>query len=827
MRSIVISRLRSVLVVLALPWQWLKNRLARLGQAVRRGSQAAQELLGRMGITLRTTLSRIGLTFKRPIHWLLSLLRRRASQLWLIAHRSLAALWQRLGICQQRVRRALRWTVATLWRPVSWIGVRLYRPLRTLALLIWGATLWIAPYLWEEIGRLGVAARHLLSVATWPLVAPARLLWRRAIGPCLAHIRDWITLWLLIIGRAARSRWTVHQARRRVREKEKLALIRNQPRLALSARRKWVRLAVTMAALNLILLVLWVRTASHNRQPEETGIALLPPSPTQSPTASPTPSPSPSPTPPPTLIAVAPAPTPDYLSAGGSVAFVVRHGGNDDIYALSISRERPARLTNDPADDRDPAWSPDGRVLSFASRRAGNWDLYLLDVASLAVTRLTRNIAFDANPSWSPDGQWLVFESYREENMDIYIMPVTGGDPIRLTMHPAADYAPTWSPSGRHIAFVSWRTGNPDIHLLSLDDARDEAAVNISRSSDIEEDHPSWHPGGDYLAFTGRSGSQQLVYVQPMLNSLPSDNPVNIGQGKEPTWAPSGHAVLYVHCAGARQFLLATSVNGWGAAPQVYLDEHPLHAPAWSAAALPPGLAIADVLVGDDPPLYLESIADPAAHAPHYTLVTLDEVQVAGPYLNDRVDDSFQALRAEVIEQAGWDFLAALDKIWEPMDAVPPPGLSAESWNKAGRAFDIARDLNSGYRPLVEVVRELDGATTWWRLYVRTRRQDGSQGEPLRTRPWSFQARYSGNIVDYESGGRVKAAIPVGYYVDFTQMAGDYDWERVPAAATWRTNFPATQFWHHEKRQGLDWDAAMWELYSAKDLQQAVEGFAP
>jgi TolB protein len=235
--------------------------------------------------------------------------------------------------------------------------------------------------------------------------------------------------------------------------------------------------------------------------------------------------------------------------------------------------------------------------------------------------------------------------------------------------------------------------------------------------------------------------------------------------------------------------------------------------------------------------LYVESIADPAPEGAPYTLVTLDDVQVPGPYLNDRVDESFTALRQRVVQETGWDFLGALDAMWEPIDSLPPPGVKAASWNKAGRAFDIARELNLGSNPVIEVVADAGacspsaaqctGTGTYWRVYVRARRQDGSQGEPLRARPWNFAARYSGNTTDYEAGGAAKPVIPSGYYVDFTQLAADYGWQRVSAGPTWRTFFPAALFWHFENREGLEWQEAMLELYSAKELQQGFGGTEP
>jgi TolB protein len=587
-----------------------------------------------------------------------------------------------------------------------------------------------------------------------------------------------------------------------------------------------------MAAFNLILVTLLIRVMIQNQSMTAADAASATletvPSPTvlAEPTASPTPTPVP----------ITPAPSPDPMAAGGTVAFVARRDGNDDILAISAGRDQPVRLTNNTADDRDPAWSPDGRMLAFASRRHGNWDLYLLDVASGETIRLTGDLPYEGSPSWSPDGQWLAFEGYFGDNLDIYIMPVTGGEAIRLTRHAAPDYGPAWSPSGRQIAFVSWRDGNPDIYLFSLDDARDETSINVTRSADVAEDRPSWHPGGDYLGFTGASGGQEIIYVIPFANNLPSGDPAAVAQGADVAWAPNGSALLYIHHQGNRHYLLGTALAGWGPAPEVLVSDRPMRSPAWNRALLPPGISNAPSWA-EETPLYLESIADPATEGAPYTLATVEDLEVPGPYLNDRVDEAFVALRQRVIDEAGWDLLGALDSMWEPLDSLPPPGVDAATWNKAGRAFDLARELNLGANPVIEVVPDIGacgpaatqcaGTGTYWRVYVRALRQDGSQGEPLRARPWNFAARYSGNTTDYEAGGSAKPVIPTGYYVDFTQLAADYGWERVPAGQSWRTFFPAALFWHFEKREGLKWEEAMLELYSDKELQQGFGGTEP
>ena len=43
-----------------------------------------------------------------------------------------------------------------------------------------------------------------------------------------------------------------------------------------------------------------------------------------------------------------------------------------------------------------------------------------------------------------------------------------------------------------------------------------------------------------------------------------------------------------------------------------------------------------------------------------------------------------------------------------------------------------------------------------------------------------------------------------------------------PAATTWRGNWPGVLYWQYEKRDGLDWWAAMLELYPQASLEEQI-----
>ncbi len=56
-------------------------------------------------------------------------------------------------------------------------------------------------------------------------------------------------------------------------------------------------------------------------------------------------------------------------------------------------------------------WSPDGTRLAFISERDGDWDLYTMDADGGNVQQLTNDPAFDTFPIWSPDGATIMFQS--------------------------------------------------------------------------------------------------------------------------------------------------------------------------------------------------------------------------------------------------------------------------------------------------------------------------------------------------------------------------------------------------------------------------------
>src|SRR5436190_24401421 len=121
-------------------------------------------------------------------------------------------------------------------------------------------------------------------------------------------------------------------------------------------------------------------------------------------------------------------------STQGRIAFVTSRDGNAEIYVMNADGRGVTRLTDNPAVDQDPAWSPDGTRLAFASTRDGNDEIYVMNADGSDVTRLTTDPASDRFPAWC--GTRIAFQSdrYAAPSYDIYVMNDDGTGATRTTI---------------------------------------------------------------------------------------------------------------------------------------------------------------------------------------------------------------------------------------------------------------------------------------------------------------------------------------------------------------------------------------------------------
>ncbi len=99
---------------------------------------------------------------------------------------------------------------------------------------------------------------------------------------------------------------------------------------------------------------------------------------------------------------------------GGQVAFVSTRHGSPQIFVMKLDGSGVRRVTYRGRHNQTPAWCPDPakQLLAFTGR-AGGMDIFTLDLKTGEYTRLTQGQGVNKDPAFSPDCRMVAFWSSR------------------------------------------------------------------------------------------------------------------------------------------------------------------------------------------------------------------------------------------------------------------------------------------------------------------------------------------------------------------------------------------------------------------------------
>jgi TolB protein len=273
----------------------------------------------------------------------------------------------------------------------------------------------------------------------------------------------------------------------------------------------------------------------------------------------------------------------------GRIAFTSARDGNFEIYTAWPDGSEPARLTDNPADDQSPAFSPDASRVAFTSFRDGAEAIYVMNADGSNQTRVSPELgsAQDSVPAWSPDGTQLVFASTRPvgDAWAIWTMNADGTNLHRVTQD--FGYAPSWSPDGTQIAY----TGPGEATYVVNADGWDPHRITFSG---LPEGDAAWSPSGRQLVIARyradwQTSNARELFVVDWLGSWE----VQLTSGgffdANPSWAPDGSRIVFQRHRGvfgsARELF---SVESGGGVPVQVTDAGGNGEPDWGVFVQPP-----------------------------------------------------------------------------------------------------------------------------------------------------------------------------------------------------------------------------------------------
>ena len=162
------------------------------------------------------------------------------------------------------------------------------------------------------------------------------------------------------------------------------------------------------------------------------------------------------------------------ISPTGARALFAAHG---EIFTVPAEKGDIRNLTNTAGvNERDPAWSPDGKSIAYFSDASGEYDLEIRDQNGLGEARrisLGNPPTFPYSPRWSPDSKKI---AYTDKSLGVWYVDLEKRKPVRID---ADTYAgpvalnPSWSPDSNWITYTKkLKSHLHAVFVYSLDQAK-------------------------------------------------------------------------------------------------------------------------------------------------------------------------------------------------------------------------------------------------------------------------------------------------------------------------------------------------------------------
>jgi tricorn protease len=225
------------------------------------------------------------------------------------------------------------------------------------------------------------------------------------------------------------------------------------------------------------------------------------------------------------------------ISPTGARALFMGHG---EIFTVPAEKGDIRNLNGTVAvEEREPAWSPDGKSIAHFSDASGGYELEIRDQSGLGDVRrigLGTPPVFPYSPHWSPDSSKIL---YSDKQLNLWYLDIEKGVPVRMDTDtyagPTAPFNPSWSPDSKWVAYT--KSLKSHLHAVFVYSLEQGKAFQITDGMS-DAANAVFDQDGKYLYFTASTDTAlnsgwldmssmqrpvtRTVYVIVLTKDLPS-----------------------------------------------------------------------------------------------------------------------------------------------------------------------------------------------------------------------------------------------------------------------------------------------------------------
>ena len=162
----------------------------------------------------------------------------------------------------------------------------------------------------------------------------------------------------------------------------------------------------------------------------------------------------------------------DWSSDGSEIAFtrnadaVVALSTNNDIFVVSVKGGEPKRITDNPGNDSQPLYSPDGKFIAYLQMKRAGFEaderqLILYARATGSRRNVTERFDFNVNDFlWTPDSKSIYFNADDKSNESLFRIDVASGK-VDVVIDKGYNHSLRILPDGKGLILVKESISQP------------------------------------------------------------------------------------------------------------------------------------------------------------------------------------------------------------------------------------------------------------------------------------------------------------------------------------------------------------------------------